>query len=286
MHHCDATNTKSNMTHYDTLGVSRTATPEEIKRAYRKLASQHHPDKGGDTAMFQKVEEAYRVLSDPQQRANYDNPAQQMGPGHFHFNFGPDNINDIFSQFGFGPGNPFGRPGPRKNPDLRTTINLGLQETLEEQTKTLSIRVSNNERQTVDIKIPRGITSGTTIKYPNLGDSMFPNLPKGDLLLTVNVLEHPSYRVSGLDLITELTIDCFQAILGSEQNVVGLDGKVFLIKTPPNCQPNTKLKITGEGLWGFQKDIKGSLFVKVNISIPTNLTPEQVDLIRTISNQR
>lgn len=273
------------MSHYETLGIPKTASPEEIKRAYRKLASQHHPDKGGDTSKFQQIEEAYRILSDPQKRAEFDNPMQQAGPNHFHFNFGNGNLEDIFAQFGFGPGTPFSRPN-RKNPDLRTTLNIGLQETLTDQLKTLSIKSSNNQRQNVDIRIPRGITSGTTIKYPGLGDTMFPNLPPGDLLLTINVLEHPSYNVNGLDLVTDLTIDCFQAILGSEQTVVGLDGKVFVIKTPAGCQQNLKLKIPGEGLWGFQKDIKGHLFVKINISIPTNLTNEQKDLIKNIMYQR
>ena len=258
---------------YTILGVPQNAGPEDIKKAYRKLALQHHPDKGGDTAKFQQVEEAYRILSDPQKRAEYDNPPQQMGPNHFHFDFGGGNLHDIFSQFGFGPGSPFGRqPQPRRNSDLRTSINLGLQETLVDTLKVLSI--------------PRGITSGTTIKYPGLGDFMFPNLPNGDLLVTVNVLQHPSYQVNGLDLTTNLTIDCFQAILGSEQTVVGLDGKTFLIKTPAGCQPNLKLKISGEGLWGFQNDIKGHLFVKVNITIPTNLTEDQKNLIQAIANQR
>jgi curved DNA-binding protein len=275
------------MSYYDTLGISKTASPEEIKKAYRKMASQYHPDKGGDTAKFQQIEEAYRILSDPDKRSEYDNPAQQMGPNNFHFDFGGGNINDIFAQFGFGTGHPFGRqPQPRRNPDLRTSINIGLQESLIDQLKILSLRGANSERQTVDIKIPRGITSGTVIKYPGLGDSMFPNLPRGDLLVTVNVLENPNYQVSGLDLITNLTIDCFQAILGSEQTVVGLDGKIFLIKTPAGCQQNLKLKISGEGLWGFQNDIKGHLFVKINITIPTNLSESQLNLIQTIVNQR
>ena len=227
------------MSHYETLGVPKTATPEEIKRAYRKLASQHHPDKGGDTAKFQQVEEAYRVLSDPAQRQQYDNPAQQMGPGHFHFNFGNGDIHDIFSQFGFGQNSPFTRH--RRNSDIRTEIVLGLQETLSAQSKTLSLKTSTGERQNVDIHIPRGITSGTTIKYPNLGDHMFQNLPRGDLYVTVNVMKHPTYQAQGLDLVTSLTIDCFQVILGSEQTVVGLDGKIFTIKTPTGCQPILKL---------------------------------------------
>jgi curved DNA-binding protein len=275
------------MNYYEVLGIPKTAESEEIKKAYRRLASKNHPDKGGDTAKFQQVEEAYRILSDPEKRAEYDNPAQQMGPNHFQFDFGGGNLHDIFSQFGFGPSSPFGRnTQPRRNSDLRTSINIGLQETLTDHLKILNLRGANNERQNVDIRIPKGITSGTVIKYPGLGDSMFPNLPSGDLLVTVNVLQNPNYQVSGLDLITNLTIDCFQAILGSEQTIVGLDGKTFLIKTPAGCQPNLKLKITGEGLWGFQNDIKGHLFIKVNITIPTDLTDNQKNLIQTIANQR
>ena len=274
------------MNYYETLGINKNATPDEIKRAYRKLASQHHPDKGGDTAKFQQVEEAYRTLSDPQKRQEYDNPVQQMGPGHFHFNFGGGDINDIFSQFGFGQHSPFTRQAQRRNPDIRTDILLGLQDTLSDQVKTLSVRTANGERQNVDIRIPRGVTPGTTIKYQGLGDNVFGNLPRGDLYVTVNVIRHPTYQTAGLDLVTSLTIDCFQAILGSEQTIVGLDGKVFTIKTPIGCQPNTKLKIAGEGLPGFQQDIKGNLLVQVHISIPTNLSEDHLNLIQTIQTQR
>lgn len=274
------------MNYYEVLGVPKTATPEEIKRAYRKLASQHHPDKGGDTAKFQQVEEAYRTLSDPQKRQEYDNPAPQMGPGGFHFNFGNADLNDIFAQFGFGAGGPFARHAQRRNPDIRTEIVLGLQETLYNQNKTVSVRTASGERQNVDVQIPKGITSGTTIKYPGLGDNMFQNLPAGDLYITVNVLRHPNYQVAGLDLITNLTIDCFQAIIGSEQTVIGLDGKTFIIKTPAGCQNGTKLKISGEGLHGFQQDTKGNLLVQVTVTVPTNLSNEQLDLVRLIQNQR
>lgn len=274
------------MNYYEVLGIAKTATPDEIKRAYRKLASQHHPDKGGDTAKFQQVEEAYRVLSDPQKRAEYDNPAQQMGPNHFHFNFNNGNMEDIFAQFGF---DMFGRrqaPSPRRNKDIRSELVLTLRETLTDQNKTLSIKTANGTRQNVDIVVPKGITSGTTMKYPGMGDNMFENLPRGDLYIIIHVMADPAYQVNGLDLITSLTIDCFQAILGSEQTVVGLDGKEFVIQTPQGCQPGTKLKISGEGLNGFQNDIKGSLYVAVNVKIPTNLTEDQKQLINTIITQR
>lgn len=273
------------MNYYEVLGVAKTATADEIKKAYRKLASMHHPDKGGDTAKFQQVEEAYRTLSDPQKRAEYDNPVQQMGPNHFHFNFGNGNVEDIFAQFGF---DMFGRrqPQPRRNKDIRSELVVTLKDTLTEQKKTLSIKTANGNRQNVDIVVPRGITSGTTMKYPGMGDNMFENLPRGDLYITIHVMADPSYQVSGLDLVTSLTIDCFQAILGCEQTVVGIDGKEFVIQTPQGCQPGTKLKISGEGLYGFQNDIKGSLFVNVNIRIPTNLPEEQKQLIKTIASNR
>lgn len=273
------------MDYYQVLGVSKTASPDEIKRAYRKLASQHHPDKGGDTTKFQQIEEAYRILSDPQKRQEFDNPRTQ----HFNFNFGaqPD-LNDIFGQF-FGGQNPFNnmrQQQPRRNRDIKTEMVLGLQETLFDQRKILSVRTADGNTQEIEITIPKGITSGTTIKYPGLGDNMFNNLPRGDLYLTVNVLRHPSYQVSGLDLVASLTIDCFQAILGSEQTVVGLDGKVFTIQTPNGCQPGTKLKISGEGLWAFQQDVKGNLYVQVNVTVPTNLSADHLEQLKIIQQQR
>lgn len=276
------------MNYYEVLGVAKSASPEEIKRSYRRLASKHHPDKGGDTSKFQQIEEAYRVLSDPQQRAEFDNP-RPAANHNFHFNFNGNDVNiqDIFSQFGF---DPFGGNHPfqqtRRNKDVKTSINLKLRETLDNQSKTLNIKIAEGSQRNVEIVIPRGITAGTTIKYPGLGDTLFTNLPPGDLYITVNVEQEPNYQISGLDLITSLTIDCFQAILGSEQTVYGLDGKQFVIQTPQGCQPGMKLKISGEGLWQFQNDVKGSLYINIGVSIPKNLSQDQLQLVQTIANQR
>ena len=270
------------MNYYEILGVDRSANADEIKKAYRKQASIHHPDKGGDTNKFQQIEEAYRVLSDAQKRSEYDNPQQQMGPNHFHFNFGGGDIHDIFAQFGFR--HPF-QQQTRRNQDIRTEILIGLADTLSDQRKTLSIKTQNGTK-TVEITIPRGITSGTNIKYPGLGDDMFSNLPRGDLYVMVNVSRHPKFEALGLDLLITLTIDCFQAILGSMQTVEGLDGKVFSINTPPGCQPNVKLKIPGEGLWAFQQDVKGNLLVQLQVTIPTDLSEENLNLIKLIQDKR
>lgn len=271
------------MDYYSILGVNKQASPEEIKRAYRKLASQHHPDKGGDTAKFQEIQTAYDTLSDPQKRQAYDNP--QFQHQNIHFDFGDSPFADIFAQFGFGPRGPF-QQQPRRNKDLRVEIPIGLSDTLEDQDKTISIQMTNGERQTVNITIPRGITSGTSIKYTGLGDNMFTNLPKGDLLVSVQVLPHPTYQPIGLDLVTNLQVDCFEAILGCEKDVVGLDGRIFRVRVPAGCQHGTKLKLVGEGLWAFRQDVKGSLFVTVNVTIPQNLNQNQIEIIRSLNQTR
>ena len=107
-------------------------------------------------------------------------------------------------------------------------------------------------------------------------------MPPGDLYLTININFHSKFQTVGLDLLTNLTIDCFQAILGCEQTVVGLDNTVYSIKIPAGIQPNTKLKISGAGLPAFRQDIKGSLLIQILISIPTNLSDEQKNLLNEI----
>jgi curved DNA-binding protein len=177
------------MNHYDVLSIAKNATIDEIKRAYRKLASQHHPDKGGDTAKFQQVQSAYAVLSNPETRQEYDNPTPQR-----FYNSGPSaDINDLFKNFGFHFGN--GRQqnnrhnhGSRRNKDLRITIQVDLLSTLSEQEKIVSVKTTKGDRETISVKIPKGITSGNTIKYAGLGDNFFEGLTRGDLYINVSLL--------------------------------------------------------------------------------------------------
>ena len=276
------------MDYYEILGLSRDAGPDEIKKAYRRLASKHHPDKGGSTQKFQEIQVAYDTLSNPEKRSLYDNPQPQAGPNGFRFSFDGNNPNldEIFRQFGFGPDpfSPFRQQQVRRNKDIRIEFPIELKETLEEQNKTINIKLQNGNNQTVDITIPRGVTSGVIIKYPGLGDNMFNNLPRGDLLVHVLVREDPRFYPAGLDLVTDLTLDSFQAMLGCKQIVTGLDGKLFSVQIPEGCQFGTKLKINGEGLYAFQQDVKGNLYVRTIIQTPTNLSEDQKLLLKSIQD--
>jgi curved DNA-binding protein len=281
------------MTHYQTLGVAEDASPEDIKRAYRKLASQHHPDKGGDTARFQEIQAAYDTLADADRRQRYDH--ERRNPGGMRFNFngqdmsGHPDVENIFRNFGFQfGGDPFAQfrhqQQPRKNRDLQIEITIPLVETLSEQTKTISVQTTNGTRETVEVKIPRGVQGRTTIQYPGLGDNFFNTLPRGDLRVNVVVQPHPKFETNGLDLITTLDVDCLTAMAGGEQEVTGLDGKTFQVTIPAGAQPNTGFRIREQGLWQMNSLTRGNLIVKINITVPNNLTADQIALVNQIRN--
>ena len=271
------------MTHYSTLGVSENAGLDEIKQAYRKLANQHHPDKGGNTADFQKIQEAYDILGNEQSRAQYD--AERQGRGFrftvngqpFEHAFG--GMEDIFSQFGFNPfGDPFGHTRqPRRNKDLRIRIQISLADTLQEQQKTVSVTTSTGDRFTVQVTVPRGVTTGTQIKYSGLGDNLFNTLQRGDLYVQFEVLADSNFSVDGIDLISALNVNCIEAMVGCEKTVVGVDGSKFSLRVPPGTQFGSRLRIRNQGLWALNQNIRGNLLISVNIVTP-QLNSEQLQL--------
>lgn len=278
-------------TAYETLGVPKGASDEEIKKAYRKLASTHHPDKGGDTAKFQEIQSAYETLSDPQKRAAHDNPnpftngARRPGPGNFEFHFGggPEDIFQQFFQQGFGngSGNPFRQHQPRRNKDLRVNLSISLFETLNEQKKTISVQTTKGDRFNVDIAIPRGASSGTTIKYAGMGDNMFESLTRGDLYVIISVLPVEGFEVHGINLITHIEIDSIDAILGVEKEIRGIDGRDFKIKIPQGCQYGNKFGLNQQGLYQINSNIRGDLIVNVIITTPV-LTETQLNVLKSL----
>lgn len=278
------------MNYYQVLGVDQKASADEIKRAYRKLASQHHPDKGGDKTRFQEIQAAYDTLSDAQRRQQHDMELAGFGgPGGVRFQWqgNPGNIDDIFAQFGFPfGGDMFGRRPQRRNKDLRIEIPIPLVSTLENQRKTVSVQTTNGQRQTVEVDIPRGISHGTNIKYPGLGDNLFNTLPPGDLYVQINVHPTENFRSHGIDLHTYVSVNCLHAIVGGTVKVQGLDLKTFELTIPPGTQHGTKFRIPAQGLYQMNTEQRGNLYVEIIIEIPTNLDEQQQTLIRNIINNQ
>lgn len=282
------------MTHYETLEIAESASPEEIKKAYRKLANQHHPDKGGDTNKFQSIQAAYEVLGDQQRRAQYDD--ERRGGFSFNFNgqnFGnamPPEMEDMLRNFGFAFGNGFAHNTDpfnvfrqqRKNKDLQVEIPISLASTLEDQTKIINVRTTNGDTYPVEIRIPRGVRASSTIKYPGLGDNFFGSLPRGDLYIKVNIEPNIEFGVDNLDLHKTLEIDCVRAMIGDTYAVSGIDGKVFEINIPAGTQPSTKFRIPNQGLYAMNQNIRGSLILNVKITVPTNLSIEQQQSLRNL----
>ena len=246
--------------HYATLGVAKTATAEEIKRAFRKLASQHHPDKGGDTARFQEIQAAYDVLGDEAKRSAYDNPSpfggtNPFGNQGFHFNFGSghNDFGDIFQNM-FGQG--FNQQR-RQQPFVRMSLWVRLTDVITGGRRPVAVSTGAGAN-TIEIDIPRGINDGESVQYPKLA-------PGGaDLVVQFRVHPDPRWQRDGLNLITEQDVSIWDMILGGDITVVTLTGEKFAVSVPARCQPRTLLRLRGRGI--SNQNSTGDLFIKIGRS--------------------
>jgi curved DNA-binding protein len=247
--------------YYDTLGVTSKATADEIKRAYRKLASQHHPDKGGDVKKFQEIEEAYRTLSDAEKRAQYDNPSP-FGPAGPD-GFAPFDFQSIFDIFG----TRFSQPGQQQRPGhARMTLWIGLDDVARGGRRTISVG-THTGTTAVDIEIPRGIDDGDTVRYPGVG-------PGGiDIVIVFRIHPHPKWQRQGLNLHTEHTVEVWDLILGVETQVRDILNTTLSLTVPPGTQPGTVLRLRGRGLTSRQGHA-GDLMVHIQTRIPPTIAPE------------
>jgi curved DNA-binding protein len=269
------------MDYYLILGVPKGASEDEIKRAYRRLAMQHHPDRGGDQNKFQQIQQAYDVLGDAQKRSEYDNP-QPQGNYHFHFGNGGNPFEEIFASFGFGGGpDPFAhmRQQQRKNKDLRIQIDLDLPETLHDQVKTISVQTTTGERQTVQVNIPKGIRTGHQMRFSGLGDNMFATIARGDLYVHFNVRQDPQYEVENDDVVYRCSISVFDAMTGVSVDVPTLDSKVFRLTIPAGITHGTRLRLPNQGLYTINTQKRGNLIAIISLSVPVLASQQAKDLI-------
>ena len=293
--------------YYQTLGLSRTASAEEIKAAFRKLAMQYHPDRNpGDKQAeerFKEINEAYQVLSDPQKRARYDqlgdsysNWQQQTGgsgdfdwsrwaaqPGVQSVNlkdlFGDGTFSDFFQAI-FGDMN-IGRTSrgrtPRAAPSYQQAVAISLQEAYHGTTRLFQM----GERR-VEVSIPPGARTGTRVRVRGAGPAGTGG-QSGDLYLVLEVSEDPVFERDGDDLHTGVSVDVFKAMLGGEVEVKTMSGKVMLT-IPAGTQPDQVFRVTGRGMPRLKSpQDKGDLYVHVTVQVPRQLSARQKSLLEEAS---
>lgn len=266
------------MDYYKRLGVDRSASQDEIKKAFRKLAMKHHPDRGGDEAKFKEIQAAYDTLSDPQKKAEYDNPQPQFRG----FSGDP---NDMFGTI-FGGGSPFGFGFQQqsRNANIAANVSITLEEVLTGKTVDAEISFRNGQRKLVSINIPQGIDDGVQIRYPGMGDQSIAKLPAGDLIVTVRVYPHESWTRDGVHLIQEKEISVWDALLGTNINFETLDGRTLNLTIPPGTQPGTTFNCKGEGLPHHRSGYKGSALIKIKVAIPKNLSDSEKNIIKGLKD--
>ena len=268
--------------YYDVLGVSEDASNEQIKKAFKDIAKKEHPDRGGNEARFKEANEAYDTLKSSQKRHDYDTMRKFGGTtqgGGQHPFFNEDIFGDFFSGFGNGdmqfnftqgPGTTRTfRAQPRGNRNVQVRMALSIKEVMTENEKTINYKLPSGRDEFATVKIPAGVQHGVTFKFQGMGDDTIKNVPRGDLMVLMSVLDSDGYTRKGNDLYTDKTIDCFQAMRGYEFNLKTLDDKIIKVKVPEGTQPNTILQVKGQGMPVHKTiGIRGNLYVKVHVLIP------------------
>ncbi len=285
---------------YEVLGVSKKATPEEIKKAYRKLALEYHPDRNktkGASDKFKEINQAYEVLSDPQKKQAYDQFGSaaftqggfQEGAGPFGGGFGGDTRTgrygpftytyttggpsdfdfggfsdpfEIFEQF-FGGGSPFGRQAQRRPV---YSLSIDFMEAIHGTTKKVTI-----EGKTQTIKIPKGVDNGSRIRF-------------GDYDVLLSVSPSNKFKREGQDIISETEVSFSQAALGDTINVETVDGPLK-IRVPSGTQPNTVIRLRQKGAPYLRGSGKGDHYVRVKVTVPKHLTGRQKKLLEELEKE-
>lgn len=280
--------------YYATLGVSKNASDKEIKKAFRKLAREFHPDNNpGDAvaeARFKEVNEAYDTLSDADDRKEYDH-VREMGyfvgdqGGHqqyvrvedvFGGGMGGGGFQDLLGGLGdiFGQGARRQQPRPMAGRNLQSDLSLSFHEALAGPTKTVGI-----DGRTVKVKVPQGIADGTKVRLKGKGEPGANGGPAGDLFVRVHVASHPVFGRSGKrDLTIAVPVTFAEAALGAVIQIPTLDGDTK-IRVPAGTQGGTTMKVSGKGV--ETSNGSGDLLVTIEVTVPTDLSDTQRELLET-----
>jgi len=305
--------------YYKILGVSKSASKDEIKKAYRKLALKYHPDQNqGDKAAedkFKEISEAYAVLSDPEKRKQYD----MFGAEGFNKKYTQEDIfrdfdfGNLFREFGFGSGgrgqnifsqifgggtgqtqfrgggSPFessyggfsGRPQGMKGQDLLYELSLTLEETVTTTEKVISYQVGGHQER-VSVKVPAGISTRKKLRLSGKGQPGPYGGQKGDLYIKIKVLDHPLFKREGDELLLTREIKFSEAISGAEIDVPTIDKKTLRLKIPPGTQSNAKFRLKGYGMPRMKGNGRGDAYVQVTIAVPKKLNKKQKALMKEL----
>lgn len=288
----------ANIDYYEVLGLKKGATPDEIKRAYRKLAVKYHPDKnpGDRTAeeKFKQINEAYAVLSDPQKRQQYD----AFGSSRFQQRYSQEDIfrgfdvGDLFKEFGYdtedifsrmfgGAGFDRGHRRKRRGADLSLDLQISFREAMLGGEKRIAF-LRSGRREELSVKIPAGIEEGARLRIPGKGEEGPAGEAPGDLYLLMHVAADRVYSREGNDILTESEIRFSEAILGTTLDVETLDG-VKRVRVPAGIQSGTKIRLKGLGVPRLGGGGRGDFYVLMTVKVPTRLTEAQHKLVEELA---
>ena len=279
--------------YYQTLGVSETASPEEIKKAYRKLANQHHPDKGGDQAKFKDISVAYENLSDPQKKAEYDQQRMYGGGQQFHFNTGGgfDPFGHMFGAGFGGQQNPFGDifghmrgRQVQRNRDLNIQCTITFVESFNGKQLEANFRLPSGRNQNVVINVPPGVTHGDTIRYSGLGDDSVPNAPRGNLNVTVLVQPDQRYERRNDDVFTSIEITPIEAMIGCKKSVTTLAGTKLDLDIRAGVESGVEYAAGGHGFPNVNNGHKGRFVSVVKIKTPAVTNPMLIAELKRLND--
>lgn len=279
--------------YYDTLGIKKTATPEEIKKAYRILATRYHPDKNpNDTSAenkFKELNEAHQVLKDPQKKQNYDtfgDPDGQPDLGgvsgfnttnfdHVFRDVG--GVDDFFKHFGVR----FGHGFQTKNSDILSDLYISLEDAFNGKNIPIEITIPGTGVKKFSVDIPKGSESGLRLKMDGKGSTQNATIPAGDLYISIHVKEHNTFRRMRADLFLDKELTITDAALGCNIKVPTIEGKEIIVTIPPGTQSNHKIRLKNKGMPLLRHpQVRGDMYINISVLIPINLTEKQKQILK------